>query len=788
MKRQGFAAGSIVLLSIISLLALLGPGEVTGASVRVPDVTGGLPSFVAAYYDGIGLDGANSLAVSPDGQHLYVTSWRDAVAVFSRDGVSGELAFVEMVRDDSGGVDGLEGAHSVAPSPDGSHVYVAGYGDNALAVFSRDGASGALTFVEMQQDGVGGVDGLDGASAVAVSPDGSHVYITGGGDDAVAVFSRDGETGVLAFVEMQQDGVGGVDGLGGATSVALSPDGNHLYVAGAADDAVAVFGRDGASGALTFIEMQKNYSGGVYGLGGVASVAVSPDGSHLYTASQFDDAVVVFGRDEDSGGLTLVEVQRDNVGGVDGLEWADAVAVSPDGAYVSVASGVDDAVTVFGRDEVSGALTFVEMQQDELGDSPWVHYDRAVTFSPDGAHVYVANAQDDALAAFSQNAPSGALTFVERHEDDDGGAAALAFAGAITLSPDGDHVYVSAATDSAVSVFGRDASRGTLTFAEIQRDGFDGVDGLAWASSVAVSPDGDHVYATGSDDHAVAVFSRDGASGALTFVEVQQDGVGPVDGLEGASAVALSPAGDHVYVAGYDENALAVFSRDGASGALDFVEVQRDNVGGADCLERPLSVTISPDGKNVYAASAWDDSVQVFGRDGTSGILTPLQCKVDGYGSEGLDGAASVAVSPDGHNLYATGKQEDALAVFDRDPATGLLDFVQVKRDGLAGVDGLYFADTVAVSPDGSRVYVTGHGDNALAVFDRDASTGELTYVGLRQDNTAGVHGLDGAAGVTVSPDGDHLYVAGEWDDAVALFAVSAGNRVYLPLVVREAE
>ena len=110
---------------------------------------------------------------------------------------------------------------------------------------------------------------------------------------------------------------------------------------------------------------------------------------------------------------------------------------------------------------------------------------------------------------------------------------------------------------------------------------------------------------------------------------------------------------------------------------------------------------------------------------------------------------------------------------------------MQVRRDGLAGVDGLNSADMVAISPDGSRVYVTGGLDDALAVFDWDASDGKLTYVGLQQDNASGVQGMDGAAGIAVSPDGSHVFVTGEWDDAVVVLGVSAGHKVYLPLVVR---
>jgi 6-phosphogluconolactonase (cycloisomerase 2 family) len=74
-----------------------------------------------------------------------------------------------------------------------------------------------------------------------LSPDGKHLYATSAGDDAVAVFSRDSTTGALTYVEMQQDGVGGVDGLESAGYVTLSPDGKHLYATGWLDDAVAVF-------------------------------------------------------------------------------------------------------------------------------------------------------------------------------------------------------------------------------------------------------------------------------------------------------------------------------------------------------------------------------------------------------------------------------------------------------------------------------------------------------------------------------------------------------------------
>ena len=114
------------------------------------------------------------------------------MAVFGRDPGTGALTFVEAQE---------HGAHGVAVSPDGGHVYVASKSDSLLA-FARNPDTGALAYVETLTDNVGGVDGLAGAGSVAVSPDNKHVYAVGFKDDAVAVFSRDAATGRLAFVQV----------------------------------------------------------------------------------------------------------------------------------------------------------------------------------------------------------------------------------------------------------------------------------------------------------------------------------------------------------------------------------------------------------------------------------------------------------------------------------------------------------------------------------------------------------------------------------------------------------
>ncbi len=154
------------------------------------------------------------------------------------------LDFVEFKQDDIDGVDGLAGARSVIVTPDGKFLYASGYNDSAIAVFARNAQTGKLSFVEFKQDDTDGVDGLAGAESLTVSPDGKFLYAVGYDDSAVAVFARDAQTGKLSFVEFKQDDTDGVDGIGGARSVIVTPDGKFLYAAGYDDSAVAVFARD----------------------------------------------------------------------------------------------------------------------------------------------------------------------------------------------------------------------------------------------------------------------------------------------------------------------------------------------------------------------------------------------------------------------------------------------------------------------------------------------------------------------------------------------------------------
>ena len=179
--------------------------------------------------------------------------------MFERNGTSGKLTFVEAFRNGAGVGNGLDGANSVAVSPDGGNVYVTAAGlSDAVTVFSRNPATGRLTYLEVHQAGRGRYHQFRQVhDRITVSPDNKHVYVASACSDTVTVFNRNLPAGTLSLLEVHQDGVGGVDGLDVANALVFSPEGNHLYVTGGGDDAVTVFSRNQVNGSLSYLVTYK---------------------------------------------------------------------------------------------------------------------------------------------------------------------------------------------------------------------------------------------------------------------------------------------------------------------------------------------------------------------------------------------------------------------------------------------------------------------------------------------------------------------------------------------------
>lgn len=376
----------------------------------------------------------------------------------------------------------------------------------------------------------------------------------------------------------------------------------------------------------------------------------------------------------------------------------------------------------------------------------------------------------------------------------------------VAASSDGRSVYAASAGDNAIARFDRDPATGVLTpqgcIADPPNTAGCGAtqQGLGNARGVAVSPDGKSVYVTGETDRAIVRFDRDPATGALTPQGCIADppntaGCGATEqGLYGAFGLAVSADGKSVYATSRSDGAIVRFDRDTATGALTGRGCIEDPPVFAGCattqqgLDAADDVAISADGNSVYVVSDGDNAIVRFDRDPATGALTPRGCISDvgdpagcGVTQQGLRAAFGVAVSPDGSSAYAVSLDDDAIASFGRDTATGALtpqgciaDVGDTAGCG-ATAQGLAGATAVAVSADGSSAYVAS-AEDAIVRFDRDTANGALTPQGCIADvgDTAGCgatqQGLNTANRVAVSSDGNSVYVSSGTDDAIVRF------------------
>jgi WD40 repeat protein len=402
-------------------------------------------------------DGATSVAVSSDGATVFVTGGGTGLTggysytTIAYRASNGTKRWSSTYDGPSGGYDQ---ATALGLSPDGSTVFVTG-GSRGMgtsldyATVAYDASSGAQLWVRRY---TGAGRHVDYATALGVSPDGAIVFVTGlspgagHGDDYVTL-AYSASTGATLW-SRRYDGPGHASDA--ARGLAVSPDGSAVFVTGSS---VGTTGHPDyttvAYGATTGTRLWvKRYKGPANDVDEAHAVKVSPDGSTVFVTGNsdgsdggFDYGTVAY---EASTGAQLWAKRYSGPAQRD--DYATALGVSPDGSAVfvtgfsvGVANRFDYATVAY--DVSTGARLWVKRYNGPANDTDDAN---AVAVSPDSSMVLVTGASIGAdfsidYATVAYDASSGSQLWVRRY---DGAAGRDDFAYALAIRPDGSAVYV----------------------------------------------------------------------------------------------------------------------------------------------------------------------------------------------------------------------------------------------------------------------------------------------------------------------------------------------------------
>ena len=199
---------------------------------------------------------------------------------------------------------------------------------------------------------------------------------------------------------------------------------------------------------------------------------------------------------------------------------------------------------------------------------------------------------------------------------------------------------------------------------------------------------------------------------------------------------------------------------------------QYSHPAGPGLPERAQAIGLSPDGSAVYVTGPSHNA-----STGVQDAVTVAYSSDDGHhlwthttpGTAGTHGAypAALAVSPDGTRVFITG-QWDVSADFTTsrfgtvayDSATGEEVWTKTFQDPTPGFD---YGNALVVAPDSATIFVTGNSTTGYRTFAHAAADGSVVW-------NSTFPGVDeqGGEDIELSPDGTRVYVVGTTPDIVA--------------------
>ena len=185
---------------------------------------------------------AHAVALSPDNRFAVVADLGlDELLVYSFDSTKGTLGANPQVAKASPGA----GPRHLAFSSDGRFLYVINELKSTVVTYSYNAASGALHELQTISTLPKTFSGNNTAAEIEIHPSGKFLFASNRGEDSIAVFAIDSATGTLTHTEN--------DPTHGKTprNFAIDPTGSWLLAANQDSDNIVVFRIDQKTGHLT---------------------------------------------------------------------------------------------------------------------------------------------------------------------------------------------------------------------------------------------------------------------------------------------------------------------------------------------------------------------------------------------------------------------------------------------------------------------------------------------------------------------------------------------------------
>ena len=351
-------------------------------------------------------------------------------------------------------------------------------GDNSLEVSMKSKPGGKIKVVILQPN-ILALSASDGHRAASVCS-GDSTYP----DKVITQFNFK----VDQYADIPEDG-----------DIAVSPDGNYLYVTDSSDDTLKVI-EIASKLVIRTIKVGTNPH----------RLAVSPDGKYVYVSNLYSSSVSVIPTDDNGVNIPPVNVD----------DWAYDVAVSPDGNYVYVSLPYAGKVSIIPTSDIQTSDPMVTTIEP-------VENPTSLAVSPDGKQVYACSFwSGNVLAIQTSQTSNNEVTPISVGTTTHRG---------IGVTPDGTYIYVSNSDDSGLN----NSVSVIQTFNNEVTTISDGIG--SYPTGIAVTPFGKYVYVSNKAGNSVSIIQ---ASNNTVIKTIEGVGNGP-------NRIAVSPDGRYVYVRSY---------------------------------------------------------------------------------------------------------------------------------------------------------------------------------------------------------------------------------------------